>query len=1126
MSKESGYYKEIIDKLERLVKREYALIALIGIQTVLICGASIWLSFSFIEMLGHFSTEIRTVFVILFALITALIFLTLFVMPVFKYFKIFRKTDYHQTAGKVGLNFPSIKDDLLNAMQLVSKEESSKIFSGTLINAAFKNVFERTRELKFESIVSFQKARQLGFYSAGILLVSVLLLVLIPGINAASFRLANFDKSFVQPPKFVFKIIPGNFKVTKGDSLNISVRVEGEKPKDVSLAVRNSDETGFENQKLEADSSGIYNYEIPAVRSSFRYYAVSQNLKSEIYSVEVIDRPIVKTIDMQIISPSYSRIPKVVQKDNGNISALKGSRVDLNISSTKPLGKAWLEFGGKVKKEMNIRSMKAAVSFTVNKDDNYRIILSDENGNLNLSPIVYSLKVLDDAYPSIEMQYPNQNTSLSNNNRLPLGVRISDDYGFSKLLINYRLSSSRYEPVHENFSSIEIPVNKNAAQENVQYVWNLTSMNLTAEDVVTYYLEVFDNDIVSGPKSAKTQSFTVRIPTLDEMLTKANDTQNKSITDLDETLQKAEQLKQKMQELNQELKQDKKDISWQEKQKIEQTVNEFKDLQKKVSDISNNLQKMQNEMQKNNLLSKETLEKYMELQKLFDQMSSDEMKKAMEQLQNVLQNMNRDMTQNSFEKTQISEEQFQKSIERTMNLLKRIQVEQKIEDLLKRTEQISKNQDEIKQQSNKSNDAGKNSELNKKQNDVTKDLQNFSDEMKDLQKKFDELKDLPKDQLDKLKKEFEQQQNQQLSKQASQDIQQQMMQQAQRNQSMISKNMQQMKQGMQQLQKSVSRQNQMQTFTDMMRITDNLITLSKQQENLQGKTGSMDQSISSFNENAQNQSDIQNNLNKILQQLSALSQKTFAITPEMGRALGNAERQMGQSIDNLQKRDKSSAQAQQSGAMESLNEAASLMKSSMDQMMQGGQGGGMPSLMQQLQNLSGQQMKLNNLTQMMQQAMQGKLSMEQQAQMRRLSDQQEMIRKSLEQLNKEAIKAGQSKKIPANLNDIAKQMQEVVKDLTSNDIDQKVLQQQEHILSRLLDAQRSVNERDYQKERESNSGKDIAQKSPAELNLNNDKDKSEIKDALNKAEQEGYTKDYQDLIRKYFEALQKANNNQ
>ena len=58
----------------------------------------------------------------------------------------------------------------------------------------------------------------------------------------------------------------------------------------------------------------------------------------------VIDRPIVRNLDVEVISPSYSNIPKSVQKDNGNIQALLGSRVSFNISSTKKLKEAKLEF--------------------------------------------------------------------------------------------------------------------------------------------------------------------------------------------------------------------------------------------------------------------------------------------------------------------------------------------------------------------------------------------------------------------------------------------------------------------------------------------------------------------------------------------------------------------------------------------------------------------------------------------------------------------------------------------------------------------------------------------------------------------------------------------------------------
>jgi hypothetical protein len=160
------------------------------------------------------------------------------------------------------------------------------------------------------------------------------------------------------------------------------------------------------------------------------------------------------------------------------------------------------------------------------------------------------------------------------------------------------------------------------------------------------------------------------------------------------------------------------------------------------------------------------------------------------------------------------------------------------------------------------------------------------------------------------------------------------------------------------------------------------------------------------------------------------------------------------------------------------------------------------------------------MTQMLQQMQQGQLSQQQQGEMQRLAQQQRLIQKSLEQLNKEAKQSGESKKIPADLENIVNQMREVVTDMNTEKLDDELIQKQEKILSKLLDAQKSINERDFEKERKSETGKNLTRNSPAELNLSNQQGKEKIKDELNQAVQEGYNKDYEDLIRKYYEALQ------
>ncbi len=1126
MNPQSDYFKETIFKLEQLVKREYLFSAFLGVQISFLTGVTLFTIFSLVEMLWHFSSVVRTVLFFLLVVIFGAVFIYLFLLPLLKYFRLFRKADYFKTANKVGKHFPDIKDDLVNAMQIVSGQKNKNYYSQSLIDASFQNVYNKTKEIKFESIVNFSKTKKYLLYVGGVFLFSVILFLLIPNIRTASFRLLNYDQEFIPPPKFSLFVSPGNSQVTKGDNISILVKVNGVIPPKVFLAIKENDQTNFQNQQLYSDSSGVFKFIMPAVRNSFKYYAAAEKIKSDEYSIDVINRPIIKTLDVNITSPAYSKIAPVKQKDNGNITALLGSYVDLSISSTNELKAAHIEFDDSTMTKLVAAGFLAKGRFRVKKDNNYRIILTDESNNKNLSPINYNIKALYDAYPTIEIIAPDKDVLLANDNRLSLDTKISDDYGFTKLLLHFKLSSSKNEKPDKEFKTIEIPINKNQIEQEVNYIWNLSSLNLSADDIVTYYMEVFDNDNVSGPKSAKSPSFTVRVPSLNELLTNADKTQNESEQNLSQTLKEAKDLKQKMDNISQELKQDKKDISWQEKQKIQQAVDQFKKLQDKVNDVGKNLEKMQQNLQQNNLISKETLQKYMELQKLFDQIANDDLKKAMEKLQDILQNMNRKQTQDAMENMKFNEDQFKNSIERTMNLLKKIQIEQKMDDLVKRTEQISKDQNELKNDTKNSSELNQEqkNQLSNKQDEISQDLKEMSKQLDELSKKMDELKDMPKDQLAKLKDQFDKQQNPETSQKASQDIKQSSMQQAEQNQSQISENMNQMKQQMQQLQKSMAQQSQMQAFKDMMKITNNLLTLSKDQEQLQKQTEDMNPNSSSFDKNAREQKEIQSNLDKVMQQMSSLSQKTFSITPEMGKSLGDAQNEMKQSMQGMQNRNANQSANSQNKAMASLNEAAEMMKNSMESMMKGsGQGGGMMSLMQQLQQMSGQQMSLNNLTQMLQKEMSGNLSAQQQAELQKIAQQQEMLRKSLEQLNKEAQKSGETKKIPADLNDIAKKMQEIVKNLNSDNLNEKTVQQQEHILSRLLDAQRSINERDFENKRESIAGKDEARQSPSELNLSNQKDINKIKDELNKAAQEGYKKDYEDLIKKYYEALQKEN---
>ena len=1124
MKFDSTHYNAIEKKLEQFAQRNLFISALTKFQIA--AAGIILLLFILIaaELLFRFSSTVRTVLFFSFSVIAIVSTIMIVVLPAVKEYLSYKENEHSRAAERVGRFFPSIKDDLLNSLQLF-RERESFLFSQELALAAFSSIYKKVEPVNFSSALTFeQPKRQMKYFFAS-LLIFIVSLISFQNFQQAAQRFFDYRTEFLPPQKFYFVVSPGNTKITKGADVQVSISINGNAPKSISLLFKDETETKFTSENLTADSTGNFSFLFSGVRNKTEYFCSAEGIESEKFIIEVVDKPVLQSFSLTVTPPAYSKLPSVQLQDNGNVSTLFGSTVSFRLQSTKILKNAFLFFDDSTKLKMNTSGVNASLSFSVRQEKNYQILIEDEFGNRNTSPVSYSIKLQSDAAPSINILSPNKNIDLGDDQRLPLLLSLADDFGFTKLLLHYRLSASRYEPPQEKYQSIEIPITKENVEQEVRYIWNLSPMSLATEDVFTYYLEIFDNDNISGPKSTKTSSFTVRFPSLDEILAKTDKKQDQVEHDLKKTLKEAEDLKKDLDKINKELKQDKKEITWEEKQKIEQTLNKFEELQNKAEEIKKDFSENKDELQKHNLLSKETLDKFMELQKMFDEFSSDEMKKAMEKLQEKLQSLDRKQIQQALDNMQFDEESFRKGIERTLNLLKRVQIEQKIDQLVKRTGDVSKKQNDLQQKTEQSDLENKNQrdDAAKQQEQLSDDVQKMKDELKQLEKLMNEMKDMPKEEVEKLQQEMEEQKNEQLAEQASDDIQKGEKQKAKQKQMKLSQNMQGMKQKMQKLQKEMEQQNQMEVFANLMKSLNNIITLSKDQE--EAKKSSQDNFQSSqMNKQAVAQDEIKSNLEKVLSQINQLSQKTFAITPEMGKALGNAHKQMDNALEGMQSRNQSQTIAGQSEAMSSLNQAAMMMKNMMDQMMQnGGQGGsGMMSLMQQLQQMSGQQMSLNNMTQMLQQGMNGQLTPEQQGQLQRLAQQQEMIKKSLDELNREAKESGQSKKIPSNLDETLKQMQEVITGMKSEKLSDEIIQKQERILSRLLDAQRSMNERDFEKERESKSGTAGQRTSPGELNLAKQKGKDNLKDELNNLYREGYTKDYEELIKRYFEALQKA----
>ena len=88
-----------------------------------------------------------------------------------------------------------------------------------------------------------------------------------------------------------------------------------------------------------------------------------------------------------------------------------------------------------------------------------------------------------------------------------LAGQITDDYGFSTLLLKYSYEGS------ENFKTVNIPIDKSLKNQTYYHVFRLDSSYMQAGGSVKYYLEVADNDAVNGsPKDLRRVNMRFKFP--------------------------------------------------------------------------------------------------------------------------------------------------------------------------------------------------------------------------------------------------------------------------------------------------------------------------------------------------------------------------------------------------------------------------------------------------------------------------------------------------------------------------------------------------------------------------------------------------------------------------------------
>jgi hypothetical protein len=881
----------------------------------------------FIEYFLWLKPLLRTILFWIFIFVELFLLTKFILFPFFKIVGLKKGISFEESSKIIGRHFPEVGDKLLNILQL--KQQSSK---SDLLLASINQKSAALQPVPFVKAIDFSKNKK--YLKYGLIPFFIWVLSSISGTNDALTksleRVVNYKTAYSPPTPFSFLLISTKLQVVQGNDVTVAFKIVGSLlPDEVKIL--------FNNQQYFMQPTGFdtFTYTFSDVKENINFQVEANGVESDWYQIEVINTPVINNILLDIIYPIYLGKRNETIQNAGNFVVPEGTSIVWNITTSNAEKISFIENDQRSNFD-KVTSDKFQFSKKILKPFYY--LISSSNKNLSdFENLQFYVNVIPDEYPTISV--------VSNIDSISRGIaqfsgQISDDYGFKKLQLIYYDKSNSLDK-----KTVDIPI----ASNNIQTFFYQFPKGISLEEGKNYelFFQIFDNDGVNGSKKSTSRAFQYRQKSSDEIEEELLKEQKNTIQNLEKAVQTQEKEQKQLETLQQDLQQ-KKNSNWNDQKKIENFIKrqeQYKEMMQRQTDkLQENLDE---EKEQNQSLQdrKEALkERIQELKK------SDKQQKLLDEIQKMAEKLNKeDLVEKAKELAQQNRQQ-QRSLEKTLELVKRFYVEQKTMQIASKVDELAKKQELVVNDS--TNTISKQKEIEKEFQEIEKELEEINNDNEKLKDPM-ELPDVDDD-TNKINEELQNAQEYLEKKESSK---------AKKNQQKSAQKMKEMSDKMRKSMMEIQGESMEENMDDLRKILENLVLFSLEQESLMKKFNQISTIHPDFGKELKKQNEIKKYFEHIDDSLYVLSMRVPTISIKIQNDLSTVHYNLDQSLDNFAENRFSQAISNQRYVMTSTNNLSDYlsnvlnnMKQNMSMQMRQGKGKSsefsLPDLIKKQQGLS------------------------------------------------------------------------------------------------------------------------------------------------------------------------------
>lgn len=998
-----------------------------------------------------------------------------------------------ESAQMIGSYFPTIKDRLLNLIQLSSVKNESALLDASILQKArqFENI-------SFESAIDLGGNKKYLKYFLVPFGIMLILFIVNQGIFTQSTqRIVQFNREFSPQAPFTFVVQNENLNAFINEDFTLNLNLKGQfLPEAVYI------QSGSQRFKMESLSNTSYTYTFEKLQNEIPFQFEAVGFYSDSYTINMINRPELTQLKVTLDFPRYIAKQNEVLLNTGNLEIPEGTHVTWQIGATNA-AKASIGFSSS--NTENAMQLVGNQQFTYNQpfknSDGYFISLENDHSK-NKDQITYSINVTKDQHPQIVVDHLRDSILYKT---ILLGGSIADDYGISALALNYQKITKA--AVGEN-KVISLPVHKNQLKQSFFYQWVLDSLKLQPGEKINYYMEVWDNDGVNGHKSTRSSAYVFALPSEDEMKADISNSQQSTQNKIDESLKKAKDLRESIDEAQQKLK-GKQSMEWQDKKMLEDLIKQKQNLDQLIDELQKQNELLNDKKESLSEMDEKMKEKSEQIQKLMDELLDEETRKLFEELEKLMrENADMSQIQDQLEKMDRKEINLEKELERTLELFKQLQFDYKLDQAVEEIKDQAKKQEELLEKTKEAagekktgdkSDTGnkgekkdpetsdkmdKNDKGNDQQGEEAKDNESLAKEQEDLSMEFEEfektLEDLKKigDEIDKeanTPSEEEMQDVKDAQQQSKESLEQGEPKKATEQQKKSAEKMKEMQQQLEGMQNSMQMEINMENLESLRQVLHGLIKLSYDQESLMKSFNQVQQTDPKYVQLSQQQLKIKDDSKVLEDSLLALAKRDPFMGSIVTREVGELNDHIDKAVDNIKERRKGNAGSEMQLSMTSINNLALMLNDHFDMMMDmmanampskgKGKSKGQQSLGELQQQLNKQIEELKNS---------GKSGRQLSEELAKMAAEQERIRRALQEMQEKLKQQGG--KVPGG--DLPGKMEQTEMDLVNKQLTEQTIRRQKDVLTRLLETEKSMREQNMDDERKGETAKEYQKQIP------------------------------------------------